>query len=75
MGASCEVQVGFGGTYHYWGATGGASQLGLRFRVPGNRVTGELTFRHWSNGGIRLPFNLDRSLAANSSGPQRQLFP
>src|ERR1700719_1424644 len=135
---SCEVQVGLGGTYHYWGTTGGvvlpvavtwsenryelgfvrvttqqtlhqpgsrndrlmaepywgaslsrrwqlfesgpikgffgfglagktrsdllsatrwdfASQLGLRFRVPGNRVTGELTLRHWSNGGIRLP--------------------
>jgi Lipid A 3-O-deacylase (PagL) len=135
---SCEVQVGLGGTYHYWGTTGGvvlpvsvtwsenryelgfvrvttqqtlhesgsrnnrlmaapywgaslsrrwqlfergpvkgffgfgmagktksdalsttrwdfASQLGLRFRLPGNRVTGELTMRHWSNGGIRLP--------------------
>jgi hypothetical protein len=135
---SCEVQVGLGGTYHYWGKTGGvvlpvavtwsenryelefvrvttqqtlhqsasrddrlmaapywgaslsrrwqlfergpvkgffgfglagktksdelsttrwdfASQLGLRFRLPGNRVTGELTMRHWSNGGIRLP--------------------
>jgi hypothetical protein len=32
-----------------------ASQLGVRFPFPGNRVTGELTFRHWSNGGIRLP--------------------
>ena len=32
-----------------------ASQLGLRFPLPGNRVVGELTFRHWSNGGIRLP--------------------
>jgi len=32
-----------------------ASQLGVRFRFPGNRVVGELTFRHWSNGGIRLP--------------------
>jgi hypothetical protein len=186
---SCEVQVGLGGTYHYWGATGGvvlpvtvtwsqnryelgfvrvttqqtlhesgsrserlmadpywgvslsrrwplfesgpvkgffgfglagksrsdvlsatrwdfASQLGLRFRLPGNRVTGELTMRHWSNGGIRLPnhgqdfatltvrlnsgffgiskadqypvdptFNLDRSLAANGSGPERQILP
>ena len=134
----CQLQVGVGGTYHYWGATGGvvlpvavtwsenryelgfvrvttqqtlqdsrsrytrlvaepywgvslsrrwqlfergpikgffgfglagktksdelsttrwdfASQLGVRFRVPGNRVTGELTMRHWSNGGIRLP--------------------
>jgi hypothetical protein len=29
--------------------------LGLRFPLPGNRVVGELTFRHWSNGGIRLP--------------------
>jgi len=186
---SCEVQVGLGGTYHYWGATGGvvvpvsvtwsenryelgfvrvttqqtlhepgsrserlmadpywgvslsrrwqlfergpvrgffglglagktrsdalsttrwdfASQLGLRFRLPGNRATGELTLRHWSNGGIRLPnhgqdfatltirfnpglfgisqtdqypleptFNLDPSLAANSSDPERQLVP
>jgi len=135
---SCEVQVGLGGTYHYWGTTGGvvlpvavtwsenryelefvrvttqqtlresgsrtarlmadpywgvslsrrwrlfergpvmgfvglgmagktrsdalsttrwdfASQLGLRFRLPGNRAMGELTLRHWSNGGIRLP--------------------
>ena len=32
-----------------------ASQLGVRFPMPGNRVVGELTFRHWSNGGIRLP--------------------
>jgi len=32
-----------------------ASQLGVRFPLPGNRVIGELTFRHWSNGGIRLP--------------------
>jgi hypothetical protein len=135
---SCEVQVGLGGTYHFWGTTGGvvlpvavtwsenryelgfvrvttqqtlhesrlrnerlmaepywgvslsrrwqlfergpvkgffgfglagktrsdvlsatrwdfASQLGLRFRLPGNRAMAELTMRHWSNGGIRLP--------------------
>jgi len=135
---SCEVQVGVGGTYHYWGETGSlvlpvsltwsnnryelaafrftdqqllpfpgthqerlmadpywgtslsrrwrlfehgpvqgylgfglagrsesdvlsvtrwdfAEQLGLRFRFPGNRVVGEVTMRHWSNGGIRLP--------------------
>src|SRR4029077_52472 len=32
-----------------------ASQLGVRFPLPGNRVVGELTFRHWSNGGVRLP--------------------
>lgn len=32
-----------------------ASQLGLRVRLPGERVTGELTLRHWSNAGIRLP--------------------
>jgi hypothetical protein len=32
-----------------------ASQLGVRFPLPGNRVISELTFRHWSNGGIRLP--------------------
>jgi hypothetical protein len=32
-----------------------ASQLGVRFPLPGNRVAGELTFRHWSNAGIRLP--------------------
>ena len=32
-----------------------ASQLGVRFPLPGNRVIAELTFRHWSNGGVRLP--------------------
>ena len=32
-----------------------ASQFGLRFPLPGNHLVGELTFRHWSNGGIRLP--------------------
>jgi Lipid A 3-O-deacylase (PagL) len=32
-----------------------ASQLGLRFRMPGDRVVAELAVRHWSNGGIRLP--------------------
>jgi hypothetical protein len=32
-----------------------ASQLGLRFRLPGNRAIGEVTIRHWSNGGVRLP--------------------
>ena len=32
-----------------------AEQLGLRFRFPSNRVVGEVTMRHWSNGGIRLP--------------------
>jgi Lipid A 3-O-deacylase (PagL) len=135
---SCEVQVGLGGTYHFWGATGGvvlpvsvnwsggkyelglfriateqvlhdanyrrgrvmadpywglsvsrrwrlvergpirvfagfgiaaktesdelsvtrldfASQLGMRFRFPGDRAVAELTVRHWSNAGIRLP--------------------
>lgn len=135
---SCEVQVGLGGTYHYWGTTGSlvlplsvtwsdnryelgafrftdqqllpfpgthrqrlmanpywgaslsrrwqlfergavrgffgfglagrteadvlsttrwdfASQLGVRIRLPGSRVVAEITIRHWSNGGIRLP--------------------
>ena len=135
---SCEVEVGVGGTYHYWGTTGAlvlpvsltwsdnryelaafrftgqqliplpgthrervaanpywgasfsrrwrlfehgpvqgyfgfglaarsesdtlsvtrwdfAEQLGLRFHLPGNRVIGEVTMRHWSNGGVRLP--------------------
>lgn len=32
-----------------------ASQLGVRFPLPGNLLVGELTFRHWSNGGVRLP--------------------
>jgi hypothetical protein len=27
----------------------------LRFHLLGNRVIGELTVRHWSNGGVRLP--------------------
>ncbi len=135
---SCEISVGVGGTYHFWGSTGGvvlpvsvawsdgryeagifrvtteqtlhdrayraarlmaepywglslsrrwqlfrkgpvsgffgfglsaktrsdqlssscvdfASQLGLRFPLPGDRAVGELAVRHWSNGGIRLP--------------------
>ena len=135
---SCEVQVGLGGTFHYWGSTGSlvlpvsltwsdnryelaafrftdqqwlpfhgthrerhmadpywglslsrrwrlfdhgplqgyfgfglagrsesdelsvtrwdfAEQLGVRFHLPGNRVIGEVTLRHWSNGGVRLP--------------------
>jgi len=135
---TCEVQVGLGGTYHYWGTTGSlvlpvsltwsdnryelaafrftsdqllpfpgthrerriadpywgasisrrwrlfdhgavqgyfgfglagrsesddlsvtrwdfAEQLGLRFHLPGDRVVGEVTLRHWSNGGIQLP--------------------
>lgn len=135
---SCEAQLGLGGTYHFWGPTGGlvvagaltwdanryelgvfrvataqilrddayqaahlmadpywgvslsrrwqlfkkgpvtgflgfglalkteadqlsatrwdfASQFGLRFRLPGDLAFGELTVRHWSNAGIRLP--------------------
>lgn len=32
-----------------------AEQLGVRFRLPGDRVIGEATLRHWSNAGIRLP--------------------
>jgi len=135
---SCEVQLGLGGTYHFWGPTGGlvfaatmnwdanryelgvfrvasaqflrdhaypdghlmadpywgaslsrrwqvfekgpvtgfvgfglalktesdqlsatrwdfAEQAGLRFRIPGQIAVGELTVRHWSNAGIRLP--------------------
>ena len=27
----------------------------MRSRFPGNRAVAELTMRHWSNGGIRLP--------------------
>lgn len=136
--ASCEVQVGLGGTYHYWASTGSlvlpvsvtwsenryelglfrftdqqllelpgthrdrlmadpywgtslsrrfqlfergpvqgffgfglsaktesdvlsttrldfASQLGLRFHLFGGRVVGDVTMRHWSDAGIRLP--------------------
>ena len=32
-----------------------ASQLGLRFRIPGQLAMTDLTVRHWSNAGIRLP--------------------
>lgn len=32
-----------------------AEQAGLRFRIPGQIAVGELTVRHWSNAGIRLP--------------------
>ena len=135
---SCEAQLGLGGTYHFWGPTGGlvlaatmdwdanryelgvfrvasaqvlrdhaypdghlmadpywgvslsrrwqlfqkgpvqgfgglglalktesdqlsatrwdfAEQLGLRFRIPGQVAVAELTMRHWSNAGLRLP--------------------
>ena len=83
-----------------------ASQLGLRFHLPGNRAIAQLTMRHWSNGGVRLPnhgqefatlavrlnsalfgvgetnrhpldptFSLDRALAANSSGYEREDLP
>ena len=136
--ASCEVQIGVGGTYHFWGSTGGvvipvtvswdqnryevgvfrmasqqtlldsnirsqrlmaspywgvsasrrwrlfvrgpvsgfvgfgmairteadelsatrwdfAEQLGARVRLPGGRSVLELTVRHWSNAGFKLP--------------------
>jgi lipid A 3-O-deacylase PagL len=134
--ASCEIQLGVGGTYHFWGSTDGvvlpltvswdenryevgvfrmasrqtlskdgtsqaladpywgvsasrrwklmergpvrayfgfglayreeadvlsatrwdfASQLGLRMRLPRNGSAVELTFRHWSNAGIKQP--------------------
>ena len=32
-----------------------ASQLGLRVRLPRSGSAMELTFRHWSNAGIKLP--------------------
>jgi hypothetical protein len=32
-----------------------ASQFALRFQLPGQVAVGELTLRHWSNGGVRLP--------------------
>jgi hypothetical protein len=32
-----------------------ASQFGVRLPLPGKHVIGELTFRHWSDCGIRLP--------------------
>ncbi len=32
-----------------------ASQLGARLRLPGGRSVVELSIRHWSNGGIKLP--------------------
>jgi hypothetical protein len=32
-----------------------AEQLGARYRLPGDRMAAELTVRHWSNAGIRLP--------------------
>ena len=54
-----------------------ASQLGVRFPMPGNHLVGELTFRHWSNGGIRLPnhgqdfVTLTVSLNSRLFGPER----
>jgi len=32
-----------------------ASQVGFRFHLIGDRALGEVTMRHWSNGGIQLP--------------------
>ncbi|HZF16845.1 MAG TPA: acyloxyacyl hydrolase [Steroidobacteraceae bacterium] len=32
-----------------------ASQLGLRLKSPRGRTAVELSMRHWSNGGIKLP--------------------
>lgn len=56
-----------------------ASQLGLRIRLPGNRVVAEVTMRHWSNGGLfgvdkaeRIPvdalLNPDHTLATVTTG-------
>src|SRR5207302_684235 len=110
----CELRLGVGGTYHFWGRTGGtvipvtlsfdhdryelglfrmashqttgesdphvwrllfgfgvsyksesdplnstrwnfASQLAMRVRLSDSGSDLELSVRHWSNGGIRLP--------------------
>jgi Lipid A 3-O-deacylase (PagL) len=32
-----------------------ASQVGIRFHLPGSRVIADITMRHWSNAGIQLP--------------------
>lgn len=60
-GERWRLDFGFGASYKteadplnatHWNF---ASQLALRVRVPGHSSDLELSLRHWSNGGIRLP--------------------
>src|SRR5256886_6183322 len=57
---SCEVQVGLGGTYHYWGTTGGVVLPGSgtgsenRYQVEFVRVTTQQTPRPTRSGDKRL---------------------
>ena len=44
-----------------------ASQLAVRVRLPDNGSDIELSVRHWSNGGIRLP-NRGQDFATFSYG-------
>src|SRR2546429_8098544 len=56
---SCEVQVGLGGTYHYWGTTGGlvlaggVAGGGNRYGLEIARVTTPLMPRVAGSGGHR----------------------
>src|SRR2546429_6422607 len=57
---SCEVQVGLGGTYHYWGTTGGVVLPVCvawgedRHELEIVRVTTQQTMRECGTGGKRL---------------------
>jgi len=50
-----------------------ASQAGFRFHMIGDRVVGEATMRHWSNGGIELP-NHGQDFATLTIRIQSRLF-
>ncbi|HEX4647386.1 MAG TPA: acyloxyacyl hydrolase [Steroidobacteraceae bacterium] len=56
-----RLLFGFGGSYKteadalnstHWNF---ASQLAMQVRAPGSRSTLEVSVRHWSNGGLRVP--------------------
>jgi len=60
-GSSWQGYLGFGVSYKtesddlsvtHWNF---ASQLGARFALPRSGSSFEVTVRHWSNAGIRLP--------------------
>lgn len=67
------VYVGFGGSYKTQTDAlnstrfNFAEQLGIRFNLGHNGAVAELTIRHWSNAGIKLP-NRGQDFATLSFG-------